>query len=93
MAKIAAGHPVASQGGSQSADACDEKSLEGWRGYANTSWGSRDTDCSLRLLSSVYVRKSSKEGRLELCCAHLADGMAELPRFKPCFSEVLKDGL
>ena len=34
-----------------------------------------------------------KEGRLELCCAHLADGMAELPRFKPCFSEVLKDGL
>ena len=34
-----------------------------------------------------------KEGRLELCCAHLADGMADLPRFKPCFSEVLKDGL
>ena len=54
--------------------------------------------CSLGLLAQVVVLGLCeeivyKEGRLELCCAHLADGMAALPRFKPCFSEVLKDGL
>ena len=59
MAKICCGATSGVPGRLPKRRCVREKSLEGWRGYANTSWGSRDTDCSLRLLSSVYVRKSS----------------------------------
>ena len=59
MAKICCGATSGVPGRLPKRRCVREKSLEGWRGYANTSWGSRDTDCSLRSLSSVYVRKSS----------------------------------
>ena len=59
MAKICCGATSGVPGRLPKRRCVREKSLEGWRGYANTSWGSSGTDCSLRLLSSVYVRKSS----------------------------------
>ena len=40
---------------------------------------------ALDVVDGLHEETLYKDGRSELCCAHLADGMAELPRKKPCF--------
>ena len=82
MAKICCGATSGVPGRLPKRRCVREKSLEGWRGYGNAAGARTAAQVVVLGLCEEIVYKV---GRSELCCAHLADGMAELPRFKPCF--------
>ena len=83
--RFAAGRPAASQGGSQIADACDEKAKKDGEDAQTHDWAEGHVLLALVVVVGLREETLYKDGRWELCVAHLTDGVAELPRKKPSF--------